>query len=437
MKRRENGFGTLVLKPNGKYMAKWFYQGKCYYKMTGETDKKKALKALEIITKPFREDKQIDVLLNLEAKVKSAEDEKKRNELKKEGIKLIDLTDKIDNMLEFKDLAYNTHRLHLGYIKKFVEWVIENKKIDEMKYVSKKIAKEYMISISDKIGGESFNQRLAFYKRVWDLLKEEGHYEINPFEDIQKLKEEKSIKKAFTTEELFKILDYIKDDLDMMCLFSIGLYTGLRLGDCACLEWSNVDLIKRTISIIPEKVKRYIKEPIVIPIHNSLYNILLTVRENKKSDEFVLPEMCRTYKNHYLTKIIKRIFRNLGIKTYEIVNGRKKFLCGFHSLRHTFVSMNINGGMNPMLVQNIVGHSSVDMTRNYFHQNENVLRDGINNMPNLLGGNDEYIDMSIKDDDLELLRSMFDKQRDKSLSDTIKRLVDSYKNIINVEQVIV
>ena len=52
-------------------------------------------------------------------------------------------------------------------------------------------------------------------------------------------------------------------------------------------------------------------------------------------------------------------------------------------------------------------------------------------MPNLLGGNDEYIDMSIKDDDLELLRSMFDKVQDKSLSDTIKRLVDSYKNIID------
>jgi hypothetical protein len=71
------------------------------------------------------------------------------------------------------------------------------------------------------------------------------------------------------------------------------------------------------------------------------------------------------------------------------------------------------------------------MTRNYFHQNENVLRDGINKMPDLIECK-EYIDMSIKDDDLELLRSMFDKEQDKSLSDTIKRLVDSYKNIINV-----
>ena len=43
----------------------------------------------------------------------------------------------------------------------------------------------------------------------------------------------------------------------------------------------------------------------------------------------------------------------------------------------------------------------------------------------------DYVDLSIKDDDLELLRSMFDKEQDKSLSDIIKRLVDAYKNIID------
>lgn len=431
-KRRENGFGTLISKGEGKpFMAKWFYQGKCYYKSTGEVDKKKALKALEIITKPFREDSKLDVLLNIEAKIKSAEDEKKRNELRKEGIKLIDLSDKIDSLLEFKEVIDSTKSLYKGFIKKFVEWVIKNKKLDEMKHISKKIAKEYMIYVSDFTSASSYNQRLVLFKRLWELLKDEGRYEINVFEDLKKMKVEKSSKRAFTTEEIFMILDYIKDDLDMVCLFSLGIYTGMRLGDAACLKWSNIDLIKRTISIVPQKVKRYIKEPIVIPIHNSLHNILMKVRENKKSDEFILPEFRKSYETKYLKNKILKIFQECGIKTYQMENGRKKFLCGFHSLRHTFVSMNINGGMNPMLVQNIVGHSSVDMTRTYFHQNENVLRDGINNMPDLIECK-EYIDMSIKDSDLELLKQMFDKEQDKSLSDTIKRLVYSYKNIINI-----
>jgi integrase len=428
--RRANGFGTLVKKSNGKYLAKWKYQGKTYYKSTGQINRKDALKQLEIFTKPFREDSKLNILLNIEAKIKSAEEEKRRNELRKEGIKLTDLEDKIDELLEFKEVTQSTKTLYKGFIKKFVEWCI-NKKIDEMKYVNKKIAKEYFIEITDTVSSTSWNQRLVLFKRLWELLKDEGRYENNPFEDIKKLKVEKSIKRAFTTEELFKLLNCIKDDKEMLCLFLIGIYTGLRLSDASSLKWSNIDLVKQTISIIPQKIRRYIKENIIIPIHPSLYNILLSIRENRNDSEYVMPSLAQSYKTNYLKNKILKIFQNCGIKTYDIIEGKKKFLIGFHSLRHTFVSMSINNGMSPMLVQNIVGHSSIDMTRNYFHSNENVLRNGINKMPDLIGCN-EYIDMSIKDQDLELLKSMFDKKQDKSLSDTIKRLVDSYKKIITV-----
>ena len=42
-KRRKNGSGTLVSKGRGKpWLAKWVYQGKVYYRSTGEIDKQKA-----------------------------------------------------------------------------------------------------------------------------------------------------------------------------------------------------------------------------------------------------------------------------------------------------------------------------------------------------------------------------------------------------------
>jgi integrase/recombinase XerD len=304
-----------------------------------------------------------------------------------------------------------------------------------MKHISKKIAKEYMLYISNSSSVGSYNQRLFLFKRLWELLKDEGRYEINVFKDFKKMKVEKSSKRAFTTEELFKILDYIKDDLDMLCLFSIGIYTGLRLGDSACLKWSNVDLIKRTISIVPQKVKRFLKEPIVIPIHHSLYNILMNIRENKKSDEFVLPEIRKSYETKYLKIKILKIFRDCGIQTYEMVNGRKKFLCGFHSLRHSFVSLNINGGMSSLLVQKIVGHSSVSMTSGYLHSNHIAISEGLNkNIPDFIECKD-YVVMSFKDSDVELLKELYDKEKDSNLSDTLKRVIEYYKthnNIINV-----
>jgi hypothetical protein len=78
-----------------------------------------------------------------------------------------------------------------------------------------------------------------------------------------------------------------------------------------------------------------------------------------------------------------------------------------------------------------VGHSSVDMTKHYFHSNEGVIRNGINNMPDLLGCSD-YVDMSIKDSDVELLKEVYNKDKDSCLSDTIKRLVKYYKTYSNI-----
>ena len=41
--KREKGFGTLINKGlNKPWLAKWVYEGKVYYKSTGEVDKKKA-----------------------------------------------------------------------------------------------------------------------------------------------------------------------------------------------------------------------------------------------------------------------------------------------------------------------------------------------------------------------------------------------------------
>ena len=145
----------------------------------------------------------------------------------------------------------------------------------------------------------------------------------------------------------------------------------------------------------------------------------------------MIPEIAKLYNKGILKGRITRIFKRCGVKTSEVEDGKVKILCNFHSLRHTFVSMNINSGMNPLLVQNIVGHSSVDMTKHYYHSNEGIIRNGINNMPDLLGCSD-YVDMSVKDSDVELLKEVFDKDKDKSLSDTIKRLVNYYQEFSRI-----
>ena len=434
-KRRENGFGCLINKGEGKkWLAKWVYNGKVYTKSTGEVDKKKALKVLEKLTRPFREENKVEVLRSLAAKVKSVEEEINYNNLKLPGIKLSDLEDIYRKSLIVKDITDSSLELYCNYINNFVKWLsINHSNVIEMKDVSKKIVEEYFVHIANTKSVVIFNASLALFKKIWNYFKEEGRYIDNPFNNISRRKNEGSKRRELTVEELYRIFEYINDKEDILCLFSLGLYTGLRIGDCACLKWNNVDLFRRIISIVPQKTKKYTGQ-IDIPIHNSLFNILSVLQLKKGDNEYVIPEIAKLYNKGILKNRITRIFNNCGIKTSEVEDGKIKILCNFHSLRHTFVSMNINSGMNPLLVQNIVGHSSVDMTKHYYHSNEGIIRNGINNMPDLLGCSD-YVDMSVKDSDVELLKEVFDKDKDDSLSDTIKRLVkyyQEYSRIIDV-----
>ena len=58
---------------------------------------------------------------------------------------------------------------------------------------------------------------------------------------------------------------------------------------------------------------------------------------------------------------------------------------------------------------------------------KNVIRTGINNMPDIIGCSD-YVDMTLKDSDVESLKELFDKEKRFQFNlDTLKRLIDYYK----------
>lgn len=67
---------------------------------------------------------------------------------------------------------------------------------------------------------------------------------------------------------------------------------------------------------------------------------------------------------------------------------RKSVVASFHSLRHTFVSISANAGVPLPVVQSIVGHCSTAMTRHYYHESENALRQAVEAIP-AIGGWEE------------------------------------------------
>src|SRR5439155_15929068 len=147
-------------------------------------------------------------------------------------------------------------------------------------------------------------------------------------------------RREMTFDELKKICDAATGEL--RTLLALGVYTGLRLGDCATLRWAETDLKRSMIRRIPNKTARRNPKPVIVPIHPTLRDMLATTPADKR-DDYVLPETAALYnrRTDLVTDMVQRHFASCGLKPHKPGTGKdgKRAIVevGFNSLRHTFI----------------------------------------------------------------------------------------------------
>ena len=371
MGRRGNGFGTLVSKGEGKpYMAKWMFKGELHFKTTGETDRKKALKVLEKLTRPYRETSVDDVIANLENELKKLKRAKAPKQL---------MVRDLWNVFEAKtwqgDVSEGTMRVYKNGAEHMANWM--RIKVSFVHEISPKLCEAYLKELSASVGAVTFNLRLSLFKRMWKTLSSEYGLDAELWSDFKKHKSQKSTRRTLSSEELKAVMEKAETP-SMKLLLALGIYTGLRLSDCALLKWESVDIEGKKLSVVPIKTKKHCGA-VEIPMHPVLQKL---IEEMPHDGEYVSEENAEDYLHGHLSGKVVELFKKCGIETSrKDENGKRKLVCGFHSLRHTFVSMAINNGMSPLLVQRIVGHRTVDMTSAYFHENAEIAAEGIAKLP--------------------------------------------------------
>ncbi len=220
----------------------------------------------------------------------------------------------------------------------------------------------------------------------------------------------------------------------MQTLFALGIYTGLRLGDCATLRWGEVDLHRNIIRRIPSKTARRNAKPIIVPIHPVLAGLLSEISLSDRG-EYVLPETAELYDSRIdlVTDMIQRHFESCGIRTQKPGTGkgtgkRAVVEVGFHSLRHTFVSLCRESNAPLAVVESIVGHSNPAMTRHYTHTSEEAAASAVALLPDITGAGkksllrapaepDKYHEIRV------LLESMNSKNWRKVKKEVLARLI--------------
>ncbi len=380
-RRKKAKMGGVYRRKDGNYYyAQWTYKKKTYKVNTFKTTEAEAIEECNRLTEPFRSNRGTGVLEALSRKVQDAK-----------GINsalcLTELWPTVAKTFQFSQWGVITKKRNRTRVLAFVEWMSENyPDVHEARHVTKKQAEgflRYLMEDCKRTGKTVIDYRAALLQ-AWDLCKEEIQANENVWKNTTRPRRQSEKKRALTEDEVRVLLSVIDggamdgtglDRGELACLFGLGLYTGMRMGDCCLLEWDKVDLDGGTIKVVPSKTKRF-NTFVELPIHAALDRIL---RETPKGCRkgFVMPGIASMYKEKSVELITKTqlVFKKAGIDTTKKnSDGRVVTVVGFHSLRHTFITMALRAGVPLPTVQSVAGHIDASMTAYYCHVSPNDLK---------------------------------------------------------------
>lgn len=252
--------------------------------------------------------------------------------------------------------------------------------------VTRQMAEEYLTFFQGGHAPVTCNLRISMLKEMFRVILAKSGEVDNPWAGIRLRAGDGYTRRELTLDEVGRLVAASREcGAEWEMLFSLGAYTGLRLGDCCRLKWESVNMDSQIIQIVPRKTRRYLSgRHVTIPLHPELAGLLAATPPDKRSG-FVMQGIATDYidRRWTLSRTLGKIFESAAIETSVHVEGRERRTpsATFHSLRHTFVSIAANVGVPLAIVQAIVGHTSTAMTRHYYHPSESALRQAIDAIP--------------------------------------------------------
>lgn len=216
---------------------------------------------------------------------------------------------------------------------------------------------------------------IAIFNGVFTAACQDGILTINPAQYL--------VKPATTpTAEKYVLTTADRQAIERVCELPEGIYMatlyylGLRPGEAAGLKWGDFDWQKHLVHIQRDidfhangtvgelKTKRSNR---YIPVPEPLMAILYPRRE--------LPDMFLVHTNGNKPLTIggqRGLWKMLMSKAGMIDNGKPRFTA--HTLRHNYITMCYENGIEPYTAMRLAGHSNIATTMNiYTHLSEQQL----------------------------------------------------------------
>ena len=377
--RAGNGCGYLI-KRGKTYYARWFANGKRVSRSTGTEDLEEARAFLARMSVPRHGQDDRAVVQKL-AQLMSANLADVETRLQTVGLPVRDLFGLYRDAPSRRPVGDRTLAVYAGQLRNLDAWIQKrHPEITSARDISQTIADDYIDERSKTSTPNTVNKDLNLFAAVWRTLARKYGLEYNPWseEHIARKRLTPKSRRALTPKEVKALIKNSEGEMHLMIL--LGISTGLRLGDILNLTWDQLDMKRRLVTI---HHTRKTGAPICLPLVPDLYKALKAQRAIA-TGLLVLPQQNARLKADGNPAAVCRsmsvLFRRCGIETQQdgiAGNGHQAPLATFHSLRHTFVTRLITRGVNPAIVREAVGHSTMLMTEHYTHIDAKTLQNAL------------------------------------------------------------
>ncbi len=233
------------------------------------------------------------------------------------------------------------------------------------------------------LGVASSNHHLVAVKSFGILLVKDRRSPENLFAHLSRLNARVDVRherRALTTDELARLIQAAEtstktfrklDGSTRALLYRLAAMTGLRANELASLTPASFDLVADVPIVTVEAGYSKRRREDVLPLHSDLVARMRQWSAERKRladdqrtilafDRAADAKRERLFPGTWPEKAAKMLRIDLvaaGI-AYETADG----LADFHSLRHTFISNLVAGGVHPKLAQQLARHSTITLT---------------------------------------------------------------------------
>ena len=271
------------------------------------------------------------------------------------------------------DIQYVRIKETLNTIKKAD---ISDKRIEEI--TSEEI--QDFLNSKKYLSNSSIDKIFEQFKQAFNYASNRGYITRNPMINVIKPKSLKKNKKvrSLTIEEQQKFTNWLINrnpiDFPYKNAFLIQMYSGLRIGETLALTYNDIDLKNQRIHINKTLTKNKENKTIMgnstktyagireVPVPNSLYpHLVEQMRISKEFKNNPQKLLFKSDKNNYIeTQDVNRALK-LVLKYNWGINDITT-----HNLRHTYGTRCIEAGMQPVVLQRLLGHTDISTTLNTY-----------------------------------------------------------------------